>query len=161
MWRAFFHSRSLRHQKLLWLADIFPLRGWFFPQSRPQSLVQNWCKNPRALDYYVERQKFHPVNLKSKLFSLIIGRGNEIVFAFPFLANAEIFGPPGYSNPNNFATLSKHSPAASSRVAPNFSYTPWSVASNNSVCPPLTSKHSAGNSMLWFSILIFAPDLFI
>ena len=38
-----------------------------------------------------------------------------------------MMGPPGYPSPNNFATLSKASPAASSRVCPMFWYDQCSV----------------------------------
>jgi len=45
--------------------------------------------------------------------------GRAYFFGLPFFAYISICGPPGNFIPNNFAVLSKASPAASSIVVPN------------------------------------------
>jgi hypothetical protein len=62
---------------------------------------------------------FSPENENSKPLRSSIDRGNAIAFASPSRARRSITGPPGYPSPSSFATLSKASPAASSRVHPS------------------------------------------
>ena len=87
---------------------------------------------------------FKPAKLKLKLFLSSIGRGNLITLVLPVSAYLEIFGPPGYSKPRILAALSKHSPAASSNVAPIFLYFPLDLIKINSVCPPEAMRARAG-----------------
>ena len=62
----------------------------------------------------------------------------------PVAASRSIAGPPGKPRPSMRATLSKASPAASSRVRPRRRYWPWPSARTRSVWPPETISATSG-----------------
>ena len=63
----------------------------------------------------------------------------------PVAASRSIATPPGYPSPSSLATLSKASPAASSRVAPSSSTSTGLSQRSSIVCPPDTSSARCGN----------------
>ena len=67
----------------------------------------------------------NPLKLKSRLPSLIFGIEKGNARGFPRGESRSITGPPGYPSPRNFAILSSASPAASSRVLPAHSVSPF------------------------------------
>ena len=80
-----------------------------------------------------------------------LGKQSENTSRFVnFWASFEIIGPPGYPSPKILATLSKHSPAASSLVSPINLYFPISFIRISWVCPPETTKHIAGKARTKF-----------
>src|SRR5262245_37536424 len=73
-----------------------------------------------------------------------MARGNRIAFGSPCRASRSTAGPPGNPRPRNRATLSNASPAASSTVCPRSSYRCGSGMWTSIVCPPETTRHTAG-----------------
>ena len=63
-----------------------------------------------------------PLNEKSRPPSVMREAGNAIAPGSPASAVRCTIGPPGKPRPRSLATLSKASPAASSRVCPSTAY---------------------------------------
>ena len=83
---------------------------------------------------------------KSKCGSCSIGRGNAIARSSPASAQRATAGPPGYGSPSSFATLSKASPTASSRVSPSSAGAASASMRYSAVCPPETTSPRYGAS---------------
>ena len=79
--------------------------------------ASGWCRLT-----YSDTAVFSPLNEKSGAWSVICATGNGIALGAPARAVFSIKGPPGKPRPRSLATLSKASPAASSRVWPTREY---------------------------------------
>src|SRR5256712_864020 len=73
-------------------------------------------------------------------------RGKSIACGLPERASWSMCAPPGYGRPSSLATLSKASPAASSRVWPRARYSPGARTSYSEVWPPETTRPSQGGA---------------
>src|SRR2546427_59957 len=73
-------------------------------------------------------------------------RGKSIACGLPERASWSMCAPPGYGRPSSLATLSKASPAASSRVWPRARYSPGARTSYSEVWPPETTRPSQGGT---------------
>ena len=89
---------------------------------------------------------FRPDSEKSYPRS-VAARGKRMASGSPSRASRSSTGPPGNPNPMNRATLSKASPAASSRVCPRSSYACGSGQWTSIVCPPDTMNATNGSSI--------------
>ena len=101
----------------------------FFLFNEGKSVEETWTldsKGPLSIGHVSVSKDFNLFGLDADVSSLPSVKVSSR-FYLPdslFFARASILGPPGYPRPIALATLSKASPAASSRVRPSISYTP-------------------------------------
>ncbi len=95
---------------------------------------------------WVRSAVLSPEKEKSGCSEWSIGLGNGNRSRTPSRASRSMRTPPGYPRPSSFATLSKASPAASSRVCPSGRYSPLRSHRYSAVWPPEATSPTKGPS---------------